>query len=134
MDKKKRVKVAGGIIENAEGKILCALRSSEKTLGNYWEFPGGKIEENETIFQAIEREIFEELNLRVEAKSKFMEIVHEYDKFTVELTLIECELISGEMKLHDHDAVIWLNPENLHSLSWAPADIPAVERLSCLKN
>jgi len=63
---KKLVKVIGAIVENENNEILCALRSTKMSLPNLWEFPGGKIEKNETFKQAIEREIKEELSCTVE--------------------------------------------------------------------
>ncbi|EKN38666.1 mutator mutT protein, partial [Clostridium botulinum CFSAN001627] len=63
---KKLVKVIGAIVENENNEILCALRSPRMSLPNMWEFPGGKIEKDETFKQAIEREISEELSCRVE--------------------------------------------------------------------
>ena len=53
---KKTIKVVAAIIENENKEILCALRSPEMTLPNMWEFPGGKVEENESLFEAIERD------------------------------------------------------------------------------
>ena len=57
---KKTIKVVAAIIENENNEILCALRSPEMTLPNQWEFPGGKVEQGESLFEAIEREIKEE--------------------------------------------------------------------------
>ena len=54
---KKLIKVVGAIIENDKNEILCALRSPEMNLPNMWEFPGGKVEENESLSEAIKREI-----------------------------------------------------------------------------
>ena len=59
---KKHVHVVGAIIENEVGEIFCALRSPEMSLPNYWEFPGGKIEEDESPQQALVREIAEEFS------------------------------------------------------------------------
>ena len=63
---KKLIKVVGAIIENENNEILCALRSPIMSLPNMWEFPGGKVEEDETLKEAIEREIKEELDCDVE--------------------------------------------------------------------
>ena len=54
------IKVVAAIIENENNEILCALRSPEMSLPNLWEFPGGKVESNESLFDAIEREIHED--------------------------------------------------------------------------
>ncbi|MEG2892101.1 MAG: (deoxy)nucleoside triphosphate pyrophosphohydrolase [Clostridium sp.] len=126
---KKLVKVVGAIIENENNEILCALRSPEMSLPNNWEFPGGKIEENESIKEAIEREIREELLCNIEYISTFNDNTHEYDKFIVNLITVKCKLISGNPTASEHSKLIWLSRENLNSLVWAPADIPAVNQL-----
>ena len=59
---KKTINVVGAIIENENREILCALRSKNMSLANFWEFPGGKIEKGETLAEAIVREIYEEYN------------------------------------------------------------------------
>lgn len=126
---KKLVKVVGAIMENENNEILCALRSAKMTLPNKWEFPGGKIEEKETLKQAIEREIKEELNCNIEFIDVFNDNTHEYDNFIVNLITVKCKLVSGSPSANEHSKLIWLHRENLHSLNWAPADIPAVNQL-----
>lgn len=127
---KKIIDVVGAIIENEENEVLCALRSKQMTLPNMWEFPGGKIEENETIQDTIQREIQEELDCLIKAdKIIFNTTKYEYHKFIVNLTTIRCKIIKGKPKAQEHSKLIWLNKENLLSLSWAPADIPAVNKL-----
>lgn len=126
---KKVVKVVAAIIENDEQEILCALRSSEMSIPNRWEFPGGKLEEGETLFAAIEREISEELQCKVVASAVFNEHTHEYDAFIITLISIKCRLIEGTPIATEHAKLIWLKRENLLSLQWAPADLPAVEQV-----
>ena len=127
---KKLVKVVAAIIENEQNEILCALRSPEMTIPNRWEFPGGKVEANEDIFSALEREIREELDCKVETvKEVFNENTHEYETFIIILTSIKCKVVEGTPTKSEHSKLIWLKRENLESLKWAPADIPAVEQL-----
>jgi len=127
---KKTIDVVGAIIENDKNEILCALRSNTMTLPNMWEFPGGKIEENETIQDTIQREIQEELDCLIKADDKIFDITkYEYDKFIVNLTTIHCQIIDGIPKPLEHSKLIWLNKESLLSLNWAQADIPAVNKL-----
>ncbi|NMA58710.1 (deoxy)nucleoside triphosphate pyrophosphohydrolase, partial [Clostridium cochlearium] len=123
------VKVVGAIIENENNEILCALRSPKMSLPNMWEFPGGKIEKGETLKQAIEREIKEELSCDVKFIDVFNDNTHEYDNLIVNLITIKCKLISGMPIANEHSKLIWLHRENLLSLNWAPADIPAVNKL-----
>ncbi|MDS1002024.1 (deoxy)nucleoside triphosphate pyrophosphohydrolase [Clostridium sporogenes] len=127
---KKLIKVVGAIIENENNEILCALRSTKMSLPNLWEFPGGKIEKGESLADAIVREIKEELDCTISFIDVFNENIHEYDKFIVNLTTARCKLIEGEPTANEHDKLIWIPKENLISLNWAPADIPAVEQLA----
>lgn len=127
---KKLVKVVAAIIENEKQEILCALRSPEMALPNMWEFPGGKVEANEDIFSALEREIDEELNCKIETfKEVFNDNIHEYETFTIHLISIRCKVVEGTPIPSEHSKLIWLKRENLESLKWAPADITAVDQL-----
>lgn len=126
---KKLVKVVGAIIENENNEILCALRSPDMSLPNLWEFPGGKLEAGESYKEAIEREIMEELGCSVRFIDIFNDNTHEYDAFIVNLVTVKCILVSGTPTASEHSKLIWLKRENLNSLKWAPADIPAVEDL-----
>jgi len=126
---KKDIHVVGAVIVR-DGKILCAQRNAEKSLPNLWEFPGGKIEENETPKQALAREIKEEMQCEVEVQDKVEHTVYEYDFGIVHLTTYFCELLEGEPILVEHEAIRWLTPKELPVLEWAPADIPAIEKLA----
>lgn len=130
--KKKTIKVAAAIIENSNNEILCTLRKKDGVLGNLWEFPGGKLEENEDIFTCIQREILEELNsdFLIPEKQIFCESIYEYENFIVHLIAIKGLLSENRtLFLNDHDALIWLKKENLTSLVWAPADIPILDKI-----
>jgi 8-oxo-dGTP diphosphatase len=126
---KKTIKVVAAIIENNQNEILCALRSLHMSLPNLWEFPGGKVEPDEDIFSALKREIEEELHCQIETKELHNDIVHEYETFIINLIAIRCRIIGGTPIPTEHSKLIWLKRENLTSLVWAPADIPAVELL-----
>ncbi|MGG0847083.1 (deoxy)nucleoside triphosphate pyrophosphohydrolase [Peribacillus simplex] len=132
---KKQVKVVAGIIQNEKNEILCALRSPEMSIPNMWEFPGGKVEKGEDIFTALKREIDEELQCKVETETSiFNDNTHEYETFIINLLSIKCRIIEGTPTANEHSKLIWLNRENLGSLKWAAADIPAVEQLINEKN
>ena len=99
------------------------------SMPNLWEFPGGKIENGESNGQAIEREIEEELSCKVEYIEDFNDNTHEYENIIVNLITVKCKLIEGTPTTSEHSKLIWLKRENLDSLKWAPADIPAVGEL-----
>ncbi|MBM7552101.1 (deoxy)nucleoside triphosphate pyrophosphohydrolase [Thalassobacillus pellis] len=126
---KKKVKVVAAIIENNKDEILCALRSPEMPIPNMWEFPGGKVEEGEDLQTAIEREIQEELSCVIKAQEVFNDNIHEYDSFIIHLIALKANLIDGEPTASEHSELVWLKRDNLKTLNWAPADIPAVEQL-----
>ncbi|WP_188455680.1 (deoxy)nucleoside triphosphate pyrophosphohydrolase [Virgibacillus oceani] len=125
---KKNIHVVGAVIIN-NNKILCAQRGQTKTLSQKWEFPGGKIELGETSKEALEREIKEEMRCNIEVGKQVDHTVHEYDFGIVHLTTFYCTLVDGEPVLTEHQSIKWLPKEELQILDWAPADIPAVEKI-----
>ena len=125
---RKKIEVVGAVIIR-DGLILCARRGPSSALAGLWEFPGGKIESGETARGALEREIREELECAVDVGSELMTTTHAYDFGDVTLTTFWCELRSGTPRLTEHSEIRWMLPEELGSISWAPADIPAVHAI-----
>ncbi|ENU59529.1 (deoxy)nucleoside triphosphate pyrophosphohydrolase [Acinetobacter guillouiae] len=127
----KIVEVVAAVILH-EKKILCALKGDHKYdyLSNKYEFPGGKVELNETSEQAIIREVFEELNLLIRVKKHLITVSHEYPNFKIELITFLCETYSiNNLIIQEHKKVEWLNSSELLSLDWAAADKPIVNYL-----
>lgn len=124
----KIVKVVCGIIWN-HGKVFIARRKPEKSLGGYWEFPGGKIEEDEDAEKALARELREELGMEIQIKKYFGTNIHHYDTFSIELIAYECNFISATYKLTDHDEYHWVLPMKFDNFKMAPADIPFVKKI-----
>ena len=125
---KNNIHVVGAIIVNND-KILCAQRGPTKSLSYKWEFPGGKVEKGETPEEALQREIREEMQCNIKVGQQVEHTVYEYDFGIVHLTTFYCELIDGVPKLTEHASIKWLRPQELNSLDWAQADIPAVEKI-----
>lgn len=125
----KNILVVAALIKK-NNNVLIARRSTgdENVLGK-WEFPGGKVEPNETEEHAIEREIKEEFELDIKANKYITNNVCEYPTKIVDLRLYECKYISGEFKLHDHSEYKWVNINELLNYDLAPADIPLAKYL-----
>lgn len=117
-----------------DDKVLIARRSTgDENVFNKWEFPGGKVEENETEFDAIEREIKEEFELNIKAKKFLINNICNYPNKIVDLRLYECDYISGEFELHDHFEYKWVLKEDLLNYDLAPADIPLAKYVKDFK-
>lgn len=126
---KKTIQVVGAVIFNSSNEVLCALRSEAMSLPNLWEFPGGKIEQGERPEQSLSREINEELNCTIQVKEHIETTLYEYEKIIVELSTYYAEIVAGTPKALEHAELRWLRVQDLQQLEWAPADIPAVEKI-----
>ena len=126
---KKIINVVAAAIEK-DGKFFCAQRPEGKSLGGFWEFPGGKLEEGESPEQALIREIKEELNSEIKIVSYINEASYDYDFGTVVMKTYHAKLISGNLELLEHQNSTWLAPHELSTINWAPVDRPAVKLLS----
>ena len=121
------ITVVAALIEK-DNKYLISTRSTgdPNVLGK-WEFPGGKLKDNESEMDAIEREIKEEFELDIKAKKFLINNVCEYPTKVVDLRLYECEYISGDFNLHDHSEYIFVDKSEIINFDLCPADIPLAE-------
>jgi 8-oxo-dGTP diphosphatase len=117
--------VACAIIER-DGLVLAAQRSRTMRMPLQWEFPGGKIEPGEGPEACLHRELLEELGIRVSVKRVMPTLTHRYPAFTVMLHPFVCELLSGELVLNEHRAIVWLKPGELPALNWVEADFAII--------
>lgn len=122
---KRHLHVACAIIEN-NGTVLAAQRSASMSLPLKWEFPGGKIEANESPGECLIREVSEELGVNVSISMALTPVTHNYSDFTVTLYPFTCKLTGGNMTPHEHQAIRWVEPPNMPELDWAAADLPIV--------
>jgi 8-oxo-dGTP diphosphatase len=109
-----------------EGRVLCAQRGHGALKGK-WEFPGGKIEDGESLSEALKREIKEELNIDISIDKIIDENSHEYPDFRINLTVYKCNYIGGKIKNTEHQELRWVADHEIGSLDWADADRPIVD-------
>lgn len=126
----KHVEVVCAVIRNDKNEIFCCKRGPGRALEGYWEFPGGKVEANETHEETIVREIREELKTTIEPIKYIGVSNYEYKDiekpFSITMYAYECRLIQGELELTEHTEKKWVNVENLKSINFAAADLPIV--------
>lgn len=125
--KMKLVTAAIIIINN---HVLLTRRKKGQKLEGYWEFPGGKIEKNETPQSCLERELYEELNVKAKAGKTIAESVYEYSHGSIKLIGIETILLSDQLKLSVHDKAKWVLLKDVTNFNLAPADIPIAKILT----
>jgi 8-oxo-dGTP diphosphatase len=121
MHKKPHFQVAAGLIRR-QGKILITKRPAGSHLAGYWEFPGGKKEEGETLPQCLEREIREELGIGVRAEKFLCKVEHEYDSKSISLHLYQCSAPNEEPVPLGCESVAWVEPKELDNFLMPPAD------------
>ena len=130
MEERKRINVVAAVIV-IDGEYLCVQRadSKHKYISRKYEFPGGKIEKNESEVSALKREIQEELSMDIEVNKKYLTVHHEYPDFSISMDTYLCSCRSKNLILHEHIDCKWLNKADLDQLDWAAADIPIVNKL-----
>lgn len=122
------LEVSAAIIRK-DDRVLIAQRGRDKSLGLKWEFPGGKIESNETPEESLIREIKEELNIDIEIEEFFAENIHEYQSGKIKLIAFLARWKSGDIKLAEHEQIKWVKVDELNAYDFATADLPFVEKL-----
>ncbi len=122
------LKVVAALIWEGD-TFLIGQRPQNKAQALLWEFVGGKVDEGESKEQALVRECKEELGVAVRVKDVFMEIVHEYESFSVELTLYNTEIESGTPRKIEHNDLKWVRIDEVDDFSFCPADLPIIKRL-----
>jgi 8-oxo-dGTP diphosphatase len=98
-------------------------------LPGLWEFPGGKVEPDESPAACLIREIWEELSIGIQICKPLTPVLHAYPTKTIQLIPFLANWESGTLQLTEHAQSQWLAPQDLLSLDWAPADLPIVKEL-----
>ena len=125
---------------NVVAAIICQddqVFATQRGYGAYkdwWEFPGGKIEEGETPEEAIVREIREELDTEIVVEGFLATVDYDYPDFHLTMDCFWSRIKEGKLRLLEHEAAKWLPLDNLRQVNWLPADVMVVDAIEdCLE-
>jgi 8-oxo-dGTP diphosphatase len=129
----KHITVVAAVIEH-KGKYLCVQRGINKYdyISKKWEFPGGKVEADESPENALIREIQEELAMEINELDFLITIEHTYPDFRLTMHTYLCKSEQTTPTLTEHLEYSWQDASDMHHLDWAAADLPIVEKLIAL--
>ena len=129
MDSHSPIIVTAGVLIR-DGDVLVAKRNEGAHLEGLWEFPGGKLEQNESPEDCLAREFREELGVDIEVGTILEVVFHRYPEKNVLLLFYSCRLLGGDPEPLDVAELAWTPKADLLDLDWVPADRPFVKRLS----
>ena len=110
-------------------KFLICQRPVGKARGLLWEFVGGKVEDGETLSQALMRECAEELAIQIDVGNPFMEVIHNYPDILIRLTLFHCTIHDGFPQALEHNAIKWIHPSQIDEYEFCPADTDILKEI-----
>ena len=122
------IKVAAAIIIK-EGRFFATQRGYG-AWKDWWEFPGGKVEAGESSEEALVREIKEELDTLVSVDEFVTTVEYDYPEFHISMDCFICSVISGELKLLEHESARWLPLSDPWQVKWLPSDIEVIKKLT----
>ena len=117
----KPIDVVAAIIKN-ENTYLIVQRNRDKYLGLKWEFPGGKVEPNESFQEALLREIHEELNIDINIHEKLAEEKYKDSEINIVLHYFLCSIKDGTIKLNEHEAMSWVDKKDFGKYDFVEGD------------
>jgi 8-oxo-dGTP diphosphatase len=121
--------VTAAIILN-ESRVLIGRRKPNQALGGYWEFPGGKVENGESLVDCLKRELQEELGVNAKVSEDiFMLVDHTHDGGEIQLIAMLADIGDQQPVGTVHDFLAWAPIEELLSYKLAPADIPIAQKI-----
>ena len=128
----KSIRVVAAVIRSINKDGISMVFATQRGYGEYkdwWEFPGGKIEKDETPEEALVREIHEELDARIRVDRFLTTVEYDYPAFHLSMDCFWCSLTEGHLTLLEHEAARWLPLDNLSQVNWLPADVLVVEAI-----
>jgi len=123
------MKIVTAAIIKKDNKILVARRAPDQKLAGLWEFPGGKVEDSETLQQCLERELEEEFGVITKSGKEITSSIYTYEHGSFKIVALESVIISGTLDLRVHDKVEWIQVDELLAVELLPADIAIAEYL-----
>lgn len=121
----KSINVVAAILHRHSDEFGEQIFTTQRGYGEFkdgWEFPGGKIEPNETPENAIVREIKEELDTEIIVEKEIGTIEYDYPTFHISMKCFWCSIKNGELKLLEHEDAKWITRSEIDSVDWLPAD------------
>jgi len=125
---KKSITVVAGIVWES-GRYLAARRPDNAPFGGFWEFPGGKIEPEESPEDALVREFQEELAVTPTQLTYWQTITHEYEELIVTLLFFHITAFNGTLNPQEGHTLQWVTPQEANELDFLEADVPIVKQL-----
>lgn len=123
----KNIRVVSAIICK-DNKIFATQRGYGE-FKDRWEFPGGKIEENESNENALKREIKEELDIDIKVEKLLDTVEYDYPNFHLTMYCYICKLVDKEPVLLEHESACWVDNKNIKNLNWLPADLEIIDKI-----
>ena len=128
----KIIRVVAAVIKAVNEKGEPIIFATQRGYGDFkggWEFPGGKIEDGETIQKALKREIMEELDTEISVGELIDTIEYDYPDFHLSMDCFWAEVRKGHLELKEAEAAKWLTKEQLDSVDWLPADVTLIDKI-----
>ena len=126
------VHVAVGVILDAAGNVLITRRAVDSHQGGLWEFPGGKVEEGESLQVALSRELREELGIEIGPSSPLLAVQHDYGDKAVLLDVHVIRAFTGEAIGLEGQPLAWVPARELGGYAFPAANAPIVEAVTAL--
>jgi 8-oxo-dGTP diphosphatase len=126
----REVRVLVGVLERGDGLVLIGRRPKGKHMAGYWEFPGGKRRSGERRFDALKRELAEELGIEVLEAEPLVDLTHDYPDRRVLLDVWRVRNYAGEIAAQEGQELRWVDPRKLAASDLLPADQPIIDALS----
>jgi 8-oxo-dGTP diphosphatase len=123
------IEVVALVLENSRGDILLAQRQPGKHLAGFWEFPGGKVEDNEYLLDALTREIKEELDYSPQNPIHLITVNHQYSEKAVNIHFYHC-VDDAKITPLEQQAIRWIHKSTISTITLPPANKPVIELLS----